>query len=95
MNTANFANYEQLVKKEDELIKKIETCEECIAAIFSVIYKKAELIHIEVIEDIIKAIHMIFKNLQTELLHLIFEKKILANQIDIDKTEGSNNELES
>jgi cob(I)alamin adenosyltransferase len=95
MHSTNFTNCEQLVKKEDELIKKIETCEECIAAIFSVIYKKAESIHIEVIEDIINAIHRIFKDLQTELLHIIFEKKILVNKFDIDKTERSNHELES
>lgn len=82
MDTANFVNYEQLVKKEDKLIKKIETCEECIAAIFRVIYKKAESIDIKVVEEIINAIHIIFKDLQTELLHLIIEKKILTNKFE-------------
>ncbi|MDB5052312.1 MAG: hypothetical protein JWM44_362 [Bacilli bacterium] len=88
MDTSNFSNYEKLVKEEDDLIKKIETCEECITAIFSVVYKNAESIHIAIVEDIINAIYFIGKDLQTELLHLIFEKKILASNNDVNKIDS-------
>ncbi|WP_409342857.1 hypothetical protein [Paenibacillus sp. MBLB4367] len=76
--------YEQLVLEEDILIQRIATCEECVNAILAYILKNSQSIHLITAEDIINAVHLIGKDLQTELLHLRLEKSILAGKMELE-----------
>jgi hypothetical protein len=56
--------YEDLVAEEDTLIKRIQTCEECVLVILDYIAKKADSIHVLTVEDVVSAVHVIGKDLQ-------------------------------
>ncbi|RAV02667.1 hypothetical protein [Paenibacillus sp. YN15] len=74
-------DYNGMIEKEDNLYKGIQVCEECTDNILDYIAEKADSLHILTAEAILSAIHVIMKDLQTELLHLRIEKNILSREI--------------
>lgn len=84
MGSDTVDKYEQLVLEEDILIQRIATCEECINAILAYILKNCQSVHLLTAEDIVNAVHLIGKDLQTELLHLRLEKSILAGKMEME-----------
>lgn len=84
MGSDTVDKYEQLVLEEDTLIQRIATCEECINAILAYILKNCQSVHLLTAEDIVNAVHLIGKDLQTELLHLRLEKSILAGKMEME-----------
>lgn len=74
-------DYNGMIEEEDALYKGIQVCEECMDSILDCIAEKAESIHMLTAEAILSAVHVIMKDLQTELLHLRIEKSILTREI--------------
>lgn len=70
-----------MIEEEDELYRGIQVCEECTDHVLDYIAEKAESTHISTAESILSSIHVIMKDLQTELLHLRIEKSILTREI--------------
>lgn len=75
--------YEQALQEEDTLTQRISLCKEFIDIILEYISHKADSIHILTAEDIVTAIHTIGQDLETELLHLRLEKKMLENKLKL------------
>jgi hypothetical protein len=72
--TEHQQKYEQLVVAEDEVLKKINTCQKVISAIFDCIIHKGHTLHALTVQDALEAIHTIEQVNQTQLLQLRREK---------------------
>ncbi|BFT69180.1 hypothetical protein [Paenibacillus sp. P36] len=75
--------YEQALQEEDTLTQRISLCKEFIDIILEYISHKADSIHILTAEDIVTAVHTIGQDLETELLHLRLEKRMLENKLKL------------
>ncbi|MCY9660977.1 hypothetical protein P5G65_29080 [Paenibacillus chondroitinus] len=73
--------YEQALQEEDTLTQRISLCKEFIDIILEYISHKADSIHILTAEEIVTAVHTIGQDLETELLHLRLEKRMLENKL--------------
>jgi hypothetical protein len=83
--------YGQFVLEEDQLVKRIHTCEQIMGTICSLVYKECQELHSLTVEDVLMSIHRIQQDLQTELLHLRLEKAVVSfkhsNCLPLDTTE--------
>lgn len=70
--------YAQFVSDEDQLVRRISTCDEITATIIDLMYQQGDAFHSSTVEEILMAIHRVQQDLQTELLHTRLEKAVVA-----------------
>ena len=74
--------YEQLVREKDDLVYKIETYQEAITALLTLVHKRGvSNLHLLTIEDILMTVHSAEVTCQTELLHVRLAKSVLSNTL--------------
>ncbi|MDH6372630.1 hypothetical protein M2444_004458 [Paenibacillus sp. PastF-3] len=78
----NRSNYESLVKSEDTLVNRIETCSETIDAVLQMLFKKDGPIHLPTVREIAAAMHEVQVKLERELLLVRIEKRLAARYMD-------------
>lgn len=72
---------EQFVVREDEIVQRIHTCEEVMAIVLDMVYKQGQnTLHIETVKEALLSILRLQQDMQTELLSLRLEKRILAHR---------------
>ncbi|MFD2672173.1 hypothetical protein [Marinicrinis sediminis] len=67
-------------QEEDELLKRIYTCNQATESMLQMMEEEPAAIHSLTLEDILLHIHTMKQDLQTELLHLLLEKAIHSEQ---------------
>ncbi|AIQ38564.1 hypothetical protein R50345_30495 [Paenibacillus sp. FSL R5-0345] len=78
----NRSNYESLVKSEDTLVNRIETCSETIDTVLQMLFKKDGPIHLPTVHEVVVAMHEIQVKLDRELLLVRIEKRLAARYMD-------------
>ncbi|MDR6554673.1 hypothetical protein [Paenibacillus qinlingensis] len=73
--------YESIIEEEVTLTQRISLCKDSIDILLEYISRHADSIHILTAEDIVTTIHAMAQNLDTELLHVRFEKGILEHKL--------------
>jgi len=70
---------EKYVEKEDQLIRRIHTCEEIMSVVLDLVYKQGQsVLHIETVKEALLSILRLQQDMQADLLSLRLEKRILA-----------------
>lgn len=73
--------YQSIIQEEATLAQRISLCKGSIDILLEYISHHADSIHILTAEDIVTTIHAMAQNLDTELLHVRFEKGILEHKL--------------
>ncbi len=73
--------YQSTIQEEATLTQRITLCKVSIDILLEYISHHADSIHILTAEDIVTTIHTMAQDLDTELLHVRFEKGILENKL--------------
>lgn len=73
-----FEEYSHLEDEETKLLERVQTYEECVAAILGHLFKYGDKIDLLTVEDVLTLVHNKELELRTELLHLQLTKVLAA-----------------
>lgn len=73
-----FEEYSRLEDDETKLLKRVQTCEECVSAVLGHLFRYGDKIDLLTVEDVLTLVHNKELELRTELLHLQLAKALAA-----------------
>lgn len=76
--TLNMDAYEKLVEQEDQIVKRVWTCEETSNTIFYLLFQRGEALSLSTCRNILTEIQQIRESLQKDLIDLRLEKSMLS-----------------